>query len=81
MGRNSHIANIDKGLAEGATGGALWKDAEKCFANFTEKNLRWSIFLIKLVKKRLQHKCFLWTTVSENTSGGAIDLHLKVFAF
>ena len=31
------------------------------FAHFTEKHLRWSLFLIKIIKftkKRLQHMCF-----------------------
>ena len=43
------------------------KSILKNFANFTGKHLRWSLFLIKrqdfwlvtLIKKRLQHRCFL----------------------
>ena len=45
----------------------------KSFANFTEKHLCWSLFLIKIIKKRLQHRCFpvkfadfLTTTISKN---------------
>ena len=38
------------------------KGVLKNFANFTGRRLRWSVFLIKFVKKfvekRLQHRCF-----------------------
>ena len=34
------------------------KGALKNFENFTEKNLRWSLVLIKFIKKRLQHRSF-----------------------
>ena len=30
----------------------------KGFANFTEKHLRWSLFLVKFIIKRLQNRCF-----------------------
>ena len=30
----------------------------KIFANFSEKHLQWSLFLVKFVKKILQHRCF-----------------------
>ena len=30
----------------------------KYFAIFTGKDLRWSLFLIKFIKKNLQHRCF-----------------------
>ena len=33
--------------------------AVKNFANFGRKHLCWSLFLIKFIKKRLLHKCFL----------------------
>ena len=62
-----------------------------------EKNLCGSLFVIKFIHKKLQNRCFpvkfwkiltpilknmyLWTTVSENISRVANELHLKDFAF
>ena len=34
------------------------KSALKNLANITKKHLCWSLFLIKFIKKRLQHGCF-----------------------
>ena len=49
----------------------------KMFANFTEMQLCWSFFLIKLQALRLQHRCFHMkfanfsrTPFLHNTSGG-----------
>ena len=46
------IANIDKSLqnTEAANGSVLQKNARKNVANFARKNLRWSLFVIKLLK-------------------------------
>ena len=57
------MANIDKVLmqnTEAATGDVLEKAVHKNFENFTRKKLvfSWSVFLMKFVKKRLQHRCF-----------------------
>ena len=34
------------------------KDALKIFTYFTAKHLCWSLFSLKCIKKRLQHRCF-----------------------
>ena len=57
------MANIDKVLmqnTEAAAGDVLEKAVHKNFENFTRKKLvfSWSVFLMKFVKKRLQHRCF-----------------------
>ena len=38
----------------------------KYFVIFTGKHLCWSLFLIMFIKKRLQHRCFLW--ILQNTA-------------
>ena len=57
------IANIDKVLAEYRNSYkrrcSIKKGFLKTFANFTGKNLCWSLLLIKFIKKRLQYSCFL----------------------
>ena len=45
-------------LSEAATGDVLKKGVLKNFEKSTGKHLCWSLFLIKLLKKRLQHRCF-----------------------
>ena len=35
----------------------MYKAVLKHFAIFTGKHLCWSLFLIKFIKKNLQHKC------------------------
>ena len=57
------IANTDKVLAEYRNSYkrrcSIIKDFLKTFTNYTGKNLCWSLLLIKFIKKRLQHNCFL----------------------
>ena len=52
--------------------------------NFIKKRLRHGCFTVKFLKilrTTVLKNIHLWTTVSENNSRGAIELHLKVFAF
>ena len=51
-------SSISMFLSEAATGDVLKKDVLKNFEKSTGKHLCWSLFLIKLLKKRLQHRCF-----------------------
>ena len=37
---------------------SIQKAVLKHFAMFTGKYLCWSLFLIKFIKKKLQHRCF-----------------------
>ena len=51
-------SSISMFLSEAATGDVLKKGVLKNFEKSTGKHLCWSLFLIKLLKKRLQHRCF-----------------------
>ena len=51
-------SSVSMFLSEAATGDVLKKGVLKNFEKSTGKHLCWSLFLIKLLKKRLQHRCF-----------------------
>ena len=57
---------------------------ESVFNKVYEKVTPMQVFtseISKILRIPILKNIYLWTTVSENTSRGAIELHLKVFTF